>query len=1102
MALMNNLAIRRLDSIRGSRGIRVSRRSHVIAMASLLFVASLAIPLAAQEKSNRRATAMYVDAAGFQNNAAYELAIEEWEKLLKEFPNDPLAGKAWHYLGVCHIQTEKPDYSKAIDAFSQALKNRKLEVREESLINLSWCLFNRAREAASNSPEQREGLEQAKQRLSEFLSEYGEGSYVDQALFYMGEIEYSLGNKKQSIAYYEKMLGSKALEKSGLRPDARYALAVAYEEQKDVARAERAYRAFLTEHANHRLANEVRVRLADLLLADNKLSDAEQLLTSSVEPKGDMADYALLRLGYVLSQQGKPEEASEKYLKLLRDFPDSPHAKTASLSVGQSLFGQGLYDQAVEQFQGALAAKDAQSTDAAHWIAVTLLRQNKAAEALEVVEDALSWSDGKEGSVQLKMDYADALYAIPNQLSKAQAAYELIAKEHPENALAPRATYNAAFAALQMGKFSDARKWSELFLEKFPKDPLRNDVAYVAAESLLQAGEHKAGAQAYSKLRSADPKNPAFPLWTLRLAMANYLSGDYQAAIELLRAEMPRMTQDSQKAEAHFILGASYLYEEQTATSIDQLKASLAASEQWNSADEVYLMLAEAYQRNKDNTNAKSTLETLLKKFPNTRLKAQVDYKLAQLSASMKQFREAISKYEAIVNNADAVSFHSFANYGIVWCLMQEEDYELALQRLGPLLRDGGNESIAADARLAEGICLRKLGRTDASVKSLEQFLQSTPVGMSRANALYEMGLAYTEQGEMKKANQQFLEIVEKFPNYPAMDKVLYELAWNCEETADSETAAKYFGRLAEEFPSSEFAAESMYMVAQQQYKAEQYEKAAATYVSVLERTRDKELLEKTQYKLGWSLFQQERYPQAAKCFAQQASDYPTGTLAVDASFMEAECAFKRDRFEEAFRGYENARNRLEKSTDSAASEQVKTLIYLHGAQCLREEKRWPECQRWLEVIVKNYPESPYIATTLYELGFAKQKQNKIEEALAHYSEVASNYRNEVAARSRFMMGEIYFEQRDFAKAIPEFQRVMYGFGGDKAPEDIRDWQVRSAFEAARCSEVLIEKLAGTSREKVVDTAKDFYKFVLEKHGEHDLAAQAQTRLGELQKLR
>ena len=100
------------------------------------------------------------------------------------------------------------------------------------------------------------------------------------------------------------------------------------------------------------------------------------------------------------------------------------------------------------------------------------------------------------------------------------------------------------------------------------------------------------------------------------------------------------------------------------------------------------------------------------------------------------------------------------------------------------------------------------------------------------------------------------------------------------------------------------------------------------------------------------------------------------------------------------------------------------------------------------------------------------------------------------------MMGEVYFAQRDFVKAIPEFQRVMYGFGGDKAPAEIKNWQVKAAFEAARCSEVLIESLRGEARNKIIGTATEFYDFIVKKHGSHELAAQAQSRLGELQKLR
>lgn len=1074
----------------------------------MLLVGFSFTPASAQEggekKSSRKATAYYADAAGYQNNGAYELAIEEWQKLLKEFPKDPLASKAAHYLGVCFIQLETPNYGAAIDAFSLALKDKELEVREESQINLCWCEFNRAREAELGSREQRAGFVQAKKLLGEFMQKYEKGSYRDQALFYLGEIEYSLGDTQKSISYYRQLLETRGLEKSNLRPDAMYALAVAYEEQGSAAQARKQYESFLAEHEKHRLTGEVSVRLADLLLADGKPEQAEKLLQGLASDKGNrMADYALLRLGYSLARQGKPELAAEQYRKLLELFPDSEHARVASLSVGQASYESGQYDDALVQFRSVLDGKDTQAAEAVHWMSMTLMRQNKPAEVVELLESALKWADKSPNAVALQMDYADALYALPDQIEKAKAAYEMIAKEYPDDALAPRAAYNAAFAALQSGKFADARKWSEFFLGRYPQDVLRNDVAYVAAEALLQEGEHEAAAKAYSKLRTVDAKNQAYPLWTLRLATSYYLAGDYDEAVKLLSSEMKIIKQPAQQAEAQFVLGASLLYQEKTKEAIDQLKLSHQTNAQWGSADEVLLMLAEAHQRNQDNESAKQTLEMLLEKYPNTRLKAQVDYKLAQLSAAMNELDRALEQYGKIVADPSASSYHRFAQYGIVWCHMQNEDYQPALEQLAPLLAQRSTDSIAVEAQLAEGICLSKLGRSREAIVSLEKFLGMSPSGKSLAGGLYELGLAYTDEGKLSEATAQFERILSEVPTYPALDKVLYELAWNEQESGGETKAGEYFGRLAKEFPDSNYSPEAMYMLAQQKYEREDYAAAAVSYQALMKLTQDPGLLEKSQYKLGWSWFQQEDYEQAAQEFSKQAKSYADGSLVVDALFMNAECDFKREQYDAALEGYQAAKGVLEKSPEkTAASEQVKTLIYLHGAQCFRELKRWPECEQWLSVVVDRYPQSPYIATALYELGYCKQQQGEVEQALAHYAEVANNYRNEIGARSRFMMGEVYFAERDFVKAIPEFQRVMYGFGGDKAPAEIKNWQVKSAYEAARCSEVLIENLRGEGREKVVAAAQDFYRFITENHGAHELAAQAKSRLGELQKLR
>ncbi len=166
-----------------------------------------------QENASRaksRADTYYSDAAGFQNNGAYELAAGQWKKLLDEYPNDPRADKAAHYLGYCYIklaeQTKEPDYSDAIAAFKKALSGTSRELREETLINLSWCQINQAREAEPGSREQRDGLREAQQGFTDYLSNFGGGDFVDQALFYLGEIEYTLGNPRRAIGYYKKLL--------------------------------------------------------------------------------------------------------------------------------------------------------------------------------------------------------------------------------------------------------------------------------------------------------------------------------------------------------------------------------------------------------------------------------------------------------------------------------------------------------------------------------------------------------------------------------------------------------------------------------------------------------------------------------------------------------------------------------------------------------------------------------------------------------------------------------------------------------------------------------------------------------------------------------
>ena len=97
------------------------------------------------------------------------------------------------------------------------------------------------------------------------------------------------------------------------------------------------------------------------------------------------------------------------------------------------------------------------------------------------------------------------------------------------------------------------------------------------------------------------------------------------------------------------------------------------------------------------------------------------------------------------------------------------------------------------------------------------------------------------------------------------------------------------------------------------------------------------------------------------------------------------------------------------------------------------------------------------------------------------------------------MMGEICFLQKKHDEAMRHFVRVMYGFGGEAAEAKVKTWQAKAGFEAARCAEVRMQA-AGDPQEQstLLSLAKKYYAFVVEKHSDSDLAADAKKRLGVL----
>ncbi|MFG0253500.1 MAG: DUF2071 domain-containing protein [Rhodopirellula sp. JB053] len=474
------------------------------------------------------------------------------------------------------------------------------------------------------------------------------------------------------------------------------------------------------------------------------------------------------------------------------------------------------------------------------------------------------------------------------------------------------------------------------------------------------------------------------------------------------------------------------------------------------------------------------------------------------------RYSEAIDEFDPVIQSGRDATLLPFALYGKGWAQMSLGEHDDAVKTLSLTIEKFPEHAIRDDALLARGISHRSLEDFDNAAIDLTQFLDTDPSGILRGHGLYELALVRQNQNRPEQAAERLAELVHDVPDYPGMDKVVYELGWSLKEAGQEDQAIEQFELLIETYPDNPMVNEAAYFVGQKRYNDENWDAAAQAF-EIAAQSGDassdeyNELLEKSLYRLGWSYFKAGNYPAAEAAFVRQFREASSGPLYLDAMMMVGEARFKQQKFDTALRAYGKAREKIEADNDTAqsirddAERQVRELTFLHGGQSAAQLKDWDTAINWYDELRKRFPATTYLPQVFYETGFAHQQAGNEPQALKLYGQVANNYRNELAARARFMMGEIHFANKSYSDAIPEFQRVMYGFGAEKADPSIKNWQAKSGFEAGRCAESLFDVAKTESaKEKARGYAVRFYEYVVNKHPGHELAAQSRDRLAAL----
>ena len=827
------------------------------------------------------------------------------------------------------------------------------------------------------------------------------------------------------------------------------------------------------------------MRRADTLFAAKKFDAAQrEFKTLAGRSRFEFQDYAAMRMAACQFSKKEYAEAAESYTRVTSRFPDSSFADQATLAAGKSYHFAGNRSAAKTWLQRAARLASPTSTEAAHWLARTMLDAGQPQQALQLIERVLGAADGTL-LVDLKLDKADALFEIPDRRKQASALYAEISSRHPEHESAAHAWYMAAFAALEAGEWDRAGELARGFLRRHGDHELTPDVLAVLGECQLAAGEARSAEKSYRTLveEFSDKATRAdAQVWRVRHALCLNLQGKHPEVIRTLERRVDRIQDRSLLAEAAFLVGAAHYHEENVLSAVRRLKQAWQADPESNQGDRTLLLWAKALRDDGKPKLALQRINDLVAKFPDSSVLDRALLEQAELWAQLGNHQQSSAAYQALMDSFSDSQVAVDAIYGWGWSLLQAGEYDAAFKVFDKLIKLGAQHPRAADARYGRAVASQQLGRNQQALQDVQAYLDTNPAdAAAKADAYYLRGLCQTSEKSYSRAAASFEKALRIDPTYKDTDKVLYELAWALEADGQQKKSAAVFRELAKQFPRSELAAEAIYRAGEVDFDNEDYRRAARHFSVAVANDANPDLQLHAAYKLGWCYYHLDDFAEAEKAFEKLTSVAPSGTIASEAQLMLGECRFQRKDFPAAVAAYRRAATGL----DSSDNPELNALAMLHAGQAAASADDWAGSAEFLKLVLRKFPDSTSLPEAKYELAWALQNSGQKEKAEQLYADVADGSDSVVAARAQFMQGELQFLRKDFDAAIRTFFKVAYGYGHPQSPKRYHQWQANAMFEAARCCE-------STRR---LDSARKLYRDLIKFHPEHQKAKDAKRKL-------
>ncbi|MDF7811508.1 tetratricopeptide repeat protein [Hymenobacter sp. YC55] len=465
---------------------------------------------------------------------------------------------------------------------------------------------------------------------------------------------------------------------------------------------------------------------------------------------------------------------------------------------------------------------------------------------------------------------------------------------------------------------------------------------------------------------------------------------------------------------------------------IDYGTKALAQTPPPQSADEIQLLVGDAYYQKKDF----KTAATYFNKYAAGRKKIEpaVQYKIGYANYKQGDFKGAIGSLKNVAARRDSLGQNAAYHLGLSY--LQTNQKQLASNSFDAARKLGYDRTISENAALKYAQIQYELGNTPEVIAALKDFNKKFPRSKNQAVADDILSESFLNSSDYAQALNYLDNLDDRSSKLNATyQRVAYLQA------ATLYNNARYSDALPLLDKSLKYPEDDALRAAAQVLKGEiysvgqQYQPAITAYTAAARAARqggvtasEKDFEQKARYGLGYAYYNTQQYDRARPQFQAWLNDpvaKPADPNYYDVTLRLADTYYVAKNYQQALDLYNKV---------IAANASDKDYAYYQKSVTLGLMGRRDEATSTLSTLLKTTPNSRYADDAVYQQAQLDYEAGNFQQAADGFSKLITNRPNSTLMPQALQKrGVAYANLEQHEKAVADFKQVLSAYPRTKA---------------------------------------------------------------------